>query len=268
MLTTPLVDEIVEKINEQSFYALYVTAVRGFKKKPGVIPINKITFSVTPEENKTTYFEDEETGLCVRNDIKIRLSVYAPTNRDGRQVNGLADAVLDYLAEIYIENLKGYETGNLTYDDNVNAIYLPCYMYFSYTSCALEQDADGNIPDTFFCKSHVNNSLIHLNEQQKAYLDSPYVIGTYTGDGAADGKEINLGFRPKALIIYRNSYHVASYNNSDGTSNCYLGVAIGSTYTRGLIILDKGFRIKTLVTSSATTHLNDSGGVYGYIAFR
>ena len=268
MLTTTLVDEIVDKINGYGVTALYVTAIRGFSKSPGAIPISKITFSVTPEENKTTYFEDEELRLCVRNDIRIRLSVYAPTNRSGRQVNGMADAVLDYLAEVYIDNIKGYETGDLTYDDDVNAIYLPCYMNFCYTSCALEQDTQGNVSETFFCKSHVNNSLIHLSQEQKEYLDSPCVIGTYTGDGNADGKDINLGFRPKAVIIYRNSYHIASYNKDDGTSNCYLGVSIGSTYTRGLMILDKGFRVKTTVTSSATTHLNDSGGVYGYIAFR
>ncbi len=268
MLTTTLVDEIVDKINGYGVTALYVTAIRGFSKSPGAIPISKITFSVTTEENKTTYFENDEAQLCVRNDIRIRLSVFAPTNRNGEQINSFAELVLDYLADIYIENLKGYEIGDLTYDDDVNAIYLPCYMDFSYTSCALEQDTDGNIPETFFCKSHVNNSLIHLSEEQKEYLDSPCVIGTYTGDGNADGKDINLGFRPKAVIIYRNTYHIASYNKENGTSNCYLGVSIGSTYTRGLMILDKGFRVKTTVTSSATTHLNDSGGVYGYIAFR
>lgn len=271
MLTNPLVDEIVEKINEQDFYALYVTAIRGFKKNPGTIPISKITFSVTPEENKTTYFEDETAQLCVKNDIRIRLSVYAPTNRDGRQINGFAELVLDYLAEIYIENLKGYEIGDLTYDDDVNAIYLPCYMDFSYTSCALETgeaDVESNVPDTFFCKSHVNNSLIHLSEEQQSYLASPCVIGTYTGNGAASGKTVELGFRPKAVFVYRNSFHVASYSTDDGTNNCYLGIAIGGNFTRGINITDKGFLVKTQETSSATTHLNDSGGVYAYIAFR
>ncbi len=271
MLTTPLVDEIIEKINDQDFYALYVTAIRGFKKEPGTIPISKITFSVTPEENKTTYFQDENASTCVRNDIRVRLSVYAPTNRDGRQINAFADLVLDYLAESYMENLKGYSIGDLTYDDDVNAYYLPCHMEFTYTSCALETgetDVESNIPDTFFCKSHVNNGLLHLSEAERAYLDAPFVIGSYSGDGLDEGKDVNLGFRPKLLIIYRNSYHVASYNSYDGVSNCYLGVAIGTTYTRGLLILDKGFRVKTVVTSSATTHLNDSGGSYTYIAFK
>ena len=271
MLASPLVNDIIERINDQDFYALYVTAIRGFEKDPITLPINKITFSVTPEENKTTYFTDVDSMLCVRNDIRIRLNVYAPTNRNGSQINSFADLVLDYLAETYMDQLKSYRIGDMSYDDSVNAMLLPCYMEFSYVSCALdtEQTEPGShVPENFFCKNHVNNQAIHVSEDDRLRLTSPYTIGSFTGNGSADGQDIVCGFRPTAVIVYRNSYHISSYNNSDELSHCYAGFAIGVSYTRGILLTDTGFRVKTVATSNATTHLNDSGGNYTFMAFR
>lgn len=271
MTTNVLVNEIIDRINDQDFYALYVTAIRGFRKDPSVVPISKITFSVVPEENKTTYFEDKDARQCVRSDIKIRLNVYAPTNRNGNQINGLAELVMDYLAEYYIENLKSYSIGDMSYDDDVNAILLPCYMNFSYTSCALETgetDIESNVPDTFFCKSHVNNSDIHISAEEKAYLASPYILGGYTGTGADKTQDIFLGFRPSFVIVFRNSYHASLYSSDDGISKCYMSMAGNVSYMRGLQLLEDGFRVRTYATANATTYLNDEGGSYTFIALK
>lgn len=258
-------------MNGNSFFSLYGKAVRGFEKKPDTIPINKITYSVVPEENKVTYFEDEAATTCVKSEITVRINAYAPTNLSGARVNSVSELIMDYLADYYIENLVEYSVGDMSYDETVNAILLPCRLHLVYTSCALEEtetDLSGSVPDTFFCKSHVNNTDIHLSEDDRLRLSSPYIIGSYTGDGSDEGLTLELDFRPSAVIVYRNSYHISSYSNSDSLSHCYSGIAVGTSYTRGLIILDTGFRVKTVATANATTHLNDEGGAYTYIAFR
>lgn len=271
MISGSLIDQIIETVNSEILIALFSKAFRGYSREQLAIPINKIYLSFVPDEMKITYFEDENANNCKNTQFNLRMTVYAPSTRRGEQVQAIAELVADFLADIYIGELQGYTIGDISYNDGVNALTLTAVFRFTYNECPLD-DTDSLvssvIPESFFCKSHVNNSDVHLSESDRTYLDSPFVIGSYTGNGDSAGLEVNLGFRPKLIMIYRNSYHISSYSASDGISNCYFGAAIGTTYTRGLIILDNGFRVKTVVTSSATTHLNDEGGAYTYIAFR
>ncbi len=270
MKTEDLIDQIIEKTNANGIVMIYARAFRGFNRDALNNPMDRHYISFLPDSTKTTYFEDEAAGTCKRTEFLLRMTVYSPVNRQSEQIYFVTENVVDYLAEAYIGELQDYSIGNLSYDESVNAYTLPVLFRFVYNECPLGSDelVSEKIPDSFFCKCHVNNADLHLSEADRAYLNEPYVIGTYTGDGSSSGLDINLGFRPKAVIIYRNSYHISSYSTSDGVSNCYMGMAIGTSYTRGPLILDNGFRVKTVVTSSATTHLNDEGGAYTYIAFR
>ena len=271
MILGTLVDEIIDTVNSELLIALFSKAFRGYGREELPLPINSLYLSFVPEQVKTTIFEDENAKVCKKTQFDLRMTVYAPANRRGQQVQGIAELVADYLADVYIGDMQGYTIGDISYNDGVNALTLPTVFRFIYNECPID-DGEGTlasvIPENFFCKSHVNDTAAHLSESDRAYLEAPFVIGSYVGDGNAEGLEINLGFRPKMLMIYRNSYHVSSYSASDGVSNCYFGMAIGTTYTRGPLILDNGFRVKTVVTSSATTHLNDEGGNYTYIAFK
>lgn len=271
MISNPLIEQIISTVNSELLVAIFSKAFRGFNREELAIPINTLYLSFMPEEMKTSYFEDENATTCKKTEFILKMTVYAPATRKGQQVQAIAEVVADFLTDVYIGEMQGYTIGDLSYDDGVNALTLPTHFRFVYNECPLDSEDGGLsevIPESFFCKSHVNNNTLHLNEADRAYLDAPFIIGTYTGDGVSAGKDIDLGFRPKAVIIYRNSYHISSYSAADGISNCYLGMAIGTSYTRGPLILDNGFRVKTVVTSSATTHLNDEGGVYTYIAFR
>lgn len=271
MISGSLIDQIIEVVNSELLIALFSKAFRGYNRETLPIPINTIYLSFMPEQMKTSYFEDESSGTCKKTEFSLKMTVFAPATRRGAQVQAIAELVADYLSDIYMGELQEYTIGDISFDDGVNSLTLPTVFRFCYTECPLDSGDDlvsDVIPESFFCKSHVNNTTVHLNESDRNYLSSPFVIGSYTGNGDSAGLEINLGFRPKLLIVYRNSYHVSSYSTSDGVSNCYFGAAIGTTYTRGPLILDNGFRVKTVVTSSATTHLNDEGGNYTYIAFR
>ena len=271
MISNPLIEQIISTVNSELLVALFAKAFRGYNREELSIPINSLYLSFLPDRMKTSYFEDENASTCKKTEFILRMTVYAPATRRGQQVQAIAELVADFLADVYMGEMQGYSIGDISYDDGVNALTLPTLLRFEYNECPLDSSdntVSDAIPDNFLCKSHINNTALHLTEADRTYLDSPFIIGTYTGDGASAGKDLDLGFRPKAVIIYRNSYHISSYSASDGISNCYLGMAIGTSYTRGPLILDNGFRVKTVVTSSATTHLNDEGGAYTYIAFR
>lgn len=273
MTTGALIDQIIETANSNITVSIYAKAFRGFNREELNNPIDRLYLSFLPDSLKTSYFEDEVSGTCKKTEFILRMTVYAPAKRKAQQIHAITEIVADFLSDAYIGEMQGYSIGNLSYDESVNAITLPVLFRFVYNECPLgdgeeEELVSETIPNSFFCKNHVNNTEVHLSEADRTYLNEPYIIGTYTGDGNSAGLDITLGFRPKAVIIYRNSYHISSYSASDGTNNCYMGMAIGTSYTRGPLILDNGFRVKTVVTSSATTHLNDEGGAYTYIAFR
>ena len=271
MISDPLVEQIISTVNNELLLAIYSKAFRGYNREELAIPINTVYLSFLPEKMKISYFEDEESGTCKKTEFDLRMTVFAPATRKGKQVHAIAELVADFLTDIYIGELRGYTIGDLSYDDGVNALTLPTIFHFIYNECPLGNE-DGlipeAIPDSFFCKNHVNNTRLHLSAEEKERVSSPFVIGTYTGNGAETGQDIDLGFRPRLIIVYRNSYHISLYSSSDGTSKCYMSVAADSSYTRGLLITDKGFKARTVATNNATTYLNDNNAAYTYVAFR
>jgi len=271
MISKPLIEEIISLANNELLIAIFSKAFRGFNREELDIPINNLYLSFMPEETKISYFEDDTATTCRKTEFTLKMTVYAPATRRGEQVQAIAEVVADFLSDKYMGEMTGYTIGDLSYDDGVNALTLPTHFRFVYYECPLEgvDDAPADtVPDTFFCKSHINNGDIHLSEEDRLLLTEPFVVGSYTGNGAEAGQDIVLGFRPKLVIVYRNSYHASLYSSSDGISKCYMSVAAGTSYMRGLLITDDGFKARTVATSNATTYLNDSSGSYTYIAFR
>lgn len=271
MITNPLIEEIITLVNGELFVALFAKAVRGFNREELVIPVNTIVASFVPFENKSVYsFDDETATTCLKTDLTLRMNVYAHSSRKAKQANSIAELICDFLSEYYIDTLSDFKIGDMKYDDKANSIVIPCFIHFTYITCPLE-DADGfgkKIPESFFCKSHVNNTDLHLTEADRTFLSEPAVIGSYTGDGGDTAQDITLDFKPRAVIVYGNSHHAANYSTSDSLSHCYFSFAASGTALRGVSILDNGFRVRTLKTTNAVTHLNDDGSAYTYIAFR
>lgn len=269
--TYALIEDIVKRINDEELFTIVCLAIRGYGNNNLPIPLSKTYLSVVPEENKMTYFLDEEGKNCAGNNITIRINFFAPLNRKPQVTHALAESVYEFLGSIYMENIKGYEIGDTEYDQEVKAYKLSTRMFLYYEACPLDDDQTSyhtHVPDNFFCKYHVNDAVAHLSQSEHEYLNEPFIIGSYSGNGGETAQDIYLGFRPKALIIYRNAYHAASYSTSDGISRCYFAFAAGTSYTRGVLLLDTGFRVRTVSTTNATSYLNDDNGTYTYIAFK
>lgn len=273
MITNPLIEEIITLVNSEMLVALFAKAVRGFNREELVIPVNTIIASFVPAENKSVYsFDDETATTCLKTDLTLRMNVYAHSSRSAKQANSIAELICDFLSEYYIDTLTDFKIGDMKYDDKANSIVIPCYIHFSYMTCPLDgtdNELGERVPESFFCKSHVNNADLHLTQSDRTFLSEPAVIGAYTGnDGNSTTQDIILGFKPRAVIVYGNTHHAANYSTSDGLSHCYFSFAAGTSALRGLSLLDNGFRVRTYKTTNAVTHLNDNGSPYTYIAFR
>jgi hypothetical protein len=90
----------------------------------------------------------------------------------------------------------------------------------------------------------------------------PYAVGTYTGTGAA--LSINLGFRPRALIISgaKSNTNLSSY--ADNVS--YNAITCGNVLTDRVAFTDTGFTVTGGFSSYPALSYN--GRTYDYIAFR
>lgn len=91
----------------------------------------------------------------------------------------------------------------------------------------------------------------------------PFVIGTYTGNGVETNRDINLGFKPRFVII-SGMARTGNTTNAQFSRFGFFG-ATGSTVTVAQIT-NNGFR---LVSSSLQyPELNTANVVYTYVAFR
>jgi len=185
MISKPLIEEIISLANNELLIAIFSKAFRGFNREELDIPINNLYLSFMPEETKISYFEDDTATTCRKTEFTLKMTVYAPATRRGEQVQAIAEVVADFLSDKYMGEMTGYTIGDLSYDDGVNALTLPTHFRFVYYECPLEgvDDAPADtVPDTFFCKSHINNGDILLfNDVTRDIL---YTVRDHAATGA------------------------------------------------------------------------------------
>lgn len=268
--TYEILETILKLINEDLGLSFLCQAIKAYDTKNLQIPIKMTCFTVACEENKVTYFENESLEACEKNTVKIRINCFAPLRRVPYMSHALSETVMDFVCDYFMPQVTNCTIGNTEYDDEVKAYKISCYMTLEYERCAAEgtQNEELNTASNLFCKSHLNDENIHVSETDRVYLNEPYVIGSYVGNGTDDFLHITLSFVPSMVIVYRNAYHPASYSTSENTTNCYFGIAVGSTYSKAVTTTDTGFRVRNTITTNASTLLNELDGKYTYIAFR
>ena len=88
-------------------------------------------------------------------------------------------------------------------------------------------------------------------------LRGTVVTGTYTGDGAEE-REINLGFRPRAVLV------TLSNGLAYQPNEYYGGLAISGSDAASVAIVDGGFQVKSKYPIAS----NYSGQRYYYVAVK
>jgi len=102
-----------------------------------------------------------------------------------------------------------------------------------------------------------------------AEVDGFSRIGSYTGNGSADGPFVWCGFRPK-FVMYKRTDATAYWRMFDSVRQTYNPIntvsypndALAESTTDGVDFLSNGFKVRTTDTGA-----NASGGTYIFIAF-
>lgn len=117
--------------------------------------------------------------------------------------------------------------------------------------------------------SHIEYSSIHLSTSDRSKLESPFVTGRYTGDGA-ESKIILLSFTPSIFVVY---YREKPFNEYDSTNSyiiCNAAVATASGVSSGVVINENQIIVsqtQTTPTDGIFVNLNKNNAKYAYIAF-
>lgn len=245
-------------------------AIRGFDTKDLPIPLKKIYLSFVPEKNTVSYFSDEAEQFCQRNEATIRMTCYSPLVSLASDTHVLLEQVLTFLNEKYITEISGYTIGETEYDNEVKAFRMVCRIFYKSESCPAPDSENESItvPYNFFCKSHVTDTDIHITAKEHQKYNEPFVTGTYTGIGYDIEKEIQLGFRPKLLFVFRQGYPPMYFESATLFMKSYCGFAFDGKCSKNLHVTNNGFYVLDKQTSVNETRLNEDGIVYVYAAFK
>ena len=120
----------------------------------------------------------------------------------------------------------------------------------------------------------IGNSSANSNQNSKyiAYcwteVEGYSKIGSFTGNGLADGAFVYTGFRPRFILLKnaQNAYHWNIFDTSRNTfnvasTNIHPSDPAGDQATASLDILSNGFKLRT------ASYINDSSNAIIYIAF-
>lgn len=269
LFTSQIIDGMIDAINDE-LKPEGCTAIRGFDTRDLPIPLKKTYLSFVPEKNTVSYFEDENKEFCQKNEATIRMTCFSPLLALASETHILIEEVLTFLNEEYITEISGYTIGETEYDDEVKAFRIICRIFYERENCpALDsENTSVTTPQNFFCKTHVTDKTIHVTAAEHAKYNEPFVTGTYTGDGYDIEQVITLGFRPKALFIFRQGYPPVVFDSDILFMKVYCGFSFGGKNSKSVHVTSTGFYVLDKVTAETETRLNEDGVVYAYIAFK
>lgn len=120
---------------------------------------------------------------------------------------------------------------------------------------------------------HTENEDIHLTAAEKAFLNQPYLIGTYFGTGQTE-RELTLAVEDLDMIIVTASGKPTT-GYASGAAKTY--TAVGIKYnnfnycTTGLEFTSTGIKVynnPSTAVEGAKPYLNETGIDYMYIGFK
>lgn len=120
-------------------------------------------------------------------------------------------------------------------------------------------------------QEHVQNTSLHLQGNQTAWIKQPFVSGTYTGDGAKT-KTVTLGFRPALVIILPQAYGPLEINTTQQTPVIRFAIGADGQGSSGLTIAANGFTVSqdqsVPPAGLSMVSLNQSNVAYRYFAIK
>lgn len=271
MDTNEIITTMIEKINTSSGLPSQTVAMTAFDSACDPIPIDKYYVVLNGFESDARLFENDNLECCQKTQTVISMNCYAALDRTNAGLNELAFRISEMLLSYFEGRMTGYHIGSVYVEDSLKVFCLPCRLIFDFEQCPASVSPDSVLKPyaDFLCKTHVTDSVSHLTESEKAYLNEPFVVGSYTGLGDGNSQVIDLGFYPKFVIAYAPTTALLSMSTDKPLA--YIGIAARTLATKGIVLQKVGFKVAQSATYSANgvyPKLNELDTKYAYIAFK
>ena len=271
MNISEIITRAIEQINSSTQLPFETRAMTAFDSACDPIPIDKFYVVFNGRESDSALFENENKECCQKTHTVINMNCYSGADGPNEQLNTLAVTLSDMLMSYFDGMMTGYSIGSCYVEDSLNVFCLPCRLMFGFEQCPASVTENSVIKPfaDFMCKTHVKDSNSHLSQAEKAYLDEPYVTGSYTGLGYGNHQVISLGFYPKIVIVFAVNTAVLSLSGENPL--CFFGVAVRGHATKGIAVQSGGFKVAQAASFSSNgvyPKLNELNVSYAYIAFR
>lgn len=266
-----IVSVIAEKINASTDLPAETKAVTAFDSVCEALPIDRYYVVLSGAESDSRLFENENRECCQKTQTVISMNCYAALDRTNVGLNTLAFYLSDMLMSFFEGKMTGYNIGSVYVEDSMKLFCLPCKLTFDFEQCPASVTADSVLKPyaDFLCKTHVNDAIAHLTASEKAYVNEPFVVGSYSGSGDGNSQVIDVGFYPKFVLAFASGTPLFSVSSEKNAS--YIGVAGRSRSSMGISLQSGGFRVtqsETYSSKGVYPKLNELNTNYAYIAFK
>ena len=255
----------------------FLTEFPAIKK---AVPLKNTTVAVGIESMEIVdSFTENDEGVLVENEycrqakIKLRLSIHAPYSSGGEACHDAFTDIIDCLTFASGLDILASGCDGVVSDRDTDAFVLSAWATVNASLCPAASsslDFPSFISKELLCGSHINDTSIHLSEEQQTFLETPFVSGSYFGTGNAS-RSISLGFQPSVVIVVPNGMAMMYYNPSEGKYYALAAVGLIQGSSLGVEVTTTGFKVKNGETTTARgcyPLLNEAGTTYFYMAFR
>lgn len=224
-------------------------------------------------------FTENDEGVLVENEycrlaeINIRLSIHAPFSQGGEACYDAFTDIIDCLTFGSDLEITSSGCNGITADRDTDAFVLSAWINVNANLCPAQSSSVvfGSFMDKqLLCGSHINDSSLHLSEEQNEFIAAPFECGAFFGTGAAS-RTISLGFKPKAVFVCGNGYPLMRVNYPNQETSAYAAFGTRNGSTMGLELTDNGFRLlrgAEYQVFGNLINLNQAGTDYFFIAFK
>lgn len=257
----------------------FLTEFPAIKK---AVPLKHTTVAVGIESMEIVdSFVENDEGVLVENEfcrqakIKLRLSIHAPFSAGGEECHDAFTDIIDCLT--FASGLDILYSGcdDIVSDRDTDAFVLSAWAMVNASLCPAETsslDFPSFISKDLLCGSHISNQDIHLSQEQKTKLDSPYYAASYFGTGE-NSRTFNLDFKPSLIIVIRDGMPLVEAAFVAGCNYAIAAIGFNGRATMGLEFTSNGFKVLKSYDDNdkyagCYPNLNELGKTYQFIAFR
>ena len=256
-----------------------ITFMTEFPPRKKAIPLKKAIVAVGLKEvNVVDKFTENDEGVLEKNEycrlaqMKIQLAIHVPFAYGGEKCHDIFTTIVDCLTFASDLNIVKSGCESMDSDRNTDALVINAWIDIEADFCpavSTNLNYQSFLAKTHLCGSHITDSVIHVTAEDKERWNSQFITGYYIGSDT-NTNTFNVGFKPKAVIVYTEEFPPVVTDFTKQKNYIYGAVATQDGASMGASVTSTGFKVYSsdyYGTDEGAPRLNKGGVRYTYIAF-